>query len=57
MREKKLVDQESLSMSDLQIDYLNLDHLVRNNERAIFSQSRCIHCGGSRPTDKYCKQQ
>ena len=41
------MDEKILSISDLQIDYFNLDKSVRNNERSIFSQSRCSHCGGS----------
>ena len=31
-REEILIDQKSLSISDLIIDYLNLDNSVRNNE-------------------------
>ena len=27
----KIIDQKSISISDLQIDYLNLDNSVRNN--------------------------
>ena len=46
----KVIEQKSLSISDLQIDYLNLESLVRNNEREIFSQSRFSHCGGLHPT-------
>ena len=38
-REEKIIDQKLLSISDLQIDYLNLDNSVRNNEREIFTQS------------------
>ena len=41
----------------MQIDYLNLDNSVRNNKRECFSQSRCNHCGGSKPTKKYFMQQ
>ena len=51
-REGKFVDQKSLFISDLQIDYLNLDNSVRSNERANFAQSCCIQCGCSHPTDK-----
>ena len=57
LRREEFFDQKSLSISDLQIDYLNLDNAVRNNEREIFSQSRCIHCGGSKLTKKRFKQQ
>ena len=35
-REEEIVDQTSLSISDLIIDYLNLDNSVRNNERTSF---------------------
>ena len=38
------------------MDYLNLENSVRNNYRENFSQSRCIHCGGSHPTDKCLKK-
>ena len=33
--EEKIFDQKSLSISDLQIDYLNLDNSVRNNDRRV----------------------
>ena len=39
-REETFIDQKTLSVSDLQIDYLNLDNLVRNIERANFSLIR-----------------
>ena len=32
-RGEKRIDQKPLSISDLQIDYLNLENSVRNNER------------------------
>ena len=35
--EEKMVDQKSLSISDLKIDYLNLENSVRNNGRDFFS--------------------
>ena len=38
--EEKFIHQRSLSMSDLQLDYLNLVESVRNNEIANFYQSR-----------------
>ena len=50
-------DQTSLSIYDLQIDYLNLDSSVRSTERSNLSQSRRSHCGGSHQTEKYFKQQ
>ena len=37
-REEKFIDKKSLSIYALQLDYLNLDHSVRNNERAKFGQ-------------------
>ena len=42
-REEKFVDKKSLSISDLKIDYLNLENSVRNNERDFFFQSRFSH--------------
>ena len=50
-REGKITDQKSLFISELQIDYLNLENSVIATERAKFSQSRWIHCGGSHPTE------
>ena len=32
--EEKFIDQKLLSISDLQMDYLNLDNSVRNNEKS-----------------------
>ena len=49
-RKGKVIEKKSLSISDLQIDYLNLENLVRNNEREIVAQSRFSHCGGLHPT-------
>ena len=51
-REEKFIDHKSLTISDLQIDYLNLDNSVRNIERVNVSQSIWSHCGGSHPTEK-----
>ena len=51
-REEKIIDKKSLSISDLQMGYFNLDYSVRNNERENFAQSRCSHCVGSHLTDK-----
>ena len=42
MREGTFVDKQTLSISDLQIDYLNFENSVINIERETFSQSRCI---------------
>ena len=56
-KEETFFDQKSLSISDLQIDYLNLETPVRNNKRANFSQSRCSHCGGSHLTGKLFQKQ
>ena len=55
--EDKFVDQNSLSISDLQINYLSLNHLVRNTEGETFAQSIFSHCGSSHPTEKRFKQQ
>ena len=55
-REENLIDQKLLSISNLQIRYLNLDNSVKNNGRDDFSQSRCSYCGGSHPTEKRFKQ-
>ena len=41
---EKIIDKKSISISDLQIDYLILDNSVRNNEGEFFSvkvQSLC----------------
>ena len=54
-RELKIINQKPLSIYDLQIYYLYLENSVRNNERAIFSLSRIIHCGGSHPNMKCSK--
>ena len=55
--EEKIIDKKLLLISELQIDYLNLENSVGNNERVNFSQSRCSHCGGSHSTEKCFKQQ
>ena len=49
--EVNLGDQKSLSVSDLQIDYLILNNSFIS-ERSNFPQSRWSHCGGSHPTEK-----
>ena len=46
-REENFIDQKSLSISDLQIDYLILDNSVGNTERANVYQWRWSHFGGS----------
>ena len=48
---------KKLSISDLQIDYFNLDNSVRNKEISHVSQSRRSHCGGSPPSEKLLKQK
>ena len=50
------VDQKSLSISSLQIDYFDLDNSVINKERANFSQSSCSCCVVSHPTERWFKQ-
>ena len=40
----------------MQIDYLNFENSLRNNERAIFSQSGYIHFVFLHPTEKLFKQ-
>ena len=56
-REEKNVDQKSLSLSALQINYINLDHSVKATERANFDHSKCSNFGVSQPTKKYFKKQ
>ena len=51
------MNQNSISISYLQIDYFDLKRIARNKERAFFSQSRCSHCVGSNLNDKCFKQQ
>ena len=46
-----------LSISDLQIDYLDLENLLIDTERETFSQPRCSPCGGSQTTRKYFKKK
>ena len=48
-REGKFTDQESLSISSLQTDYLNMDSssdFGRNNERDNTVKTKCTFCGG-----------
>ena len=56
-KKRKSIDQNSLSISDQQIDYFNLKHSMRNNERANFAQSRCSYCVGSNPTKTFFRKQ
>ena len=49
-REEKFTDQNSLSISYLHTDYLNLDNSScssRNNERENIAQKKCTSCGGT----------
>ena len=55
-REEKFDDQKSLSLSGLQIDYLDLDHSVRASKRENVAQSRCSNFGGSHPNEKGFKK-
>ena len=50
-REEILFYQNTLSLSDLQIDYLNLYNSVRATEKANLDHSMWIYCGGSQPTE------
>ena len=56
-KKRKFIDKNYLSISESQIDYLNLENSARNKEREMFSRSKCRHCGGSQPTEKLFKQQ
>ena len=51
-REEKFINQKPLSISDLQIDYLNLGSSVKNNGREKFTQPILSHSGGSYKTEK-----
>ena len=49
-REEKFTDQESLSISSLQTDYLSIkisSGYARNNERDNLVQTKCTFCGGT----------
>ena len=49
-REEKFTDHESLNISSLQTDYLNLDGISgfgRNSEREKNVQTKCTFCGGT----------
>ena len=49
-REETFTDQNSLSISSLQTDYLNLDSSsgsVRNSERSNVVRTKCTFCGGA----------
>ena len=52
-----MVDQKLISLYALQIDYLNLDNLVKDTEGENFDHSKCINFGVSQPTKKYFKKQ
>ena len=57
-REEKFTDQESLNISFLQTDYLNLDisssGSSRHNERAHFGQAKCTFCGSNNHSVEKC---
>ena len=49
-REEKFTDTESLNISSLQADYLNLDSsssFGRNSDRAHTVHTKCNFCGGT----------
>ena len=49
-REEKFTGQQSLNISSLQTDYLNLDSSlgsISNSERAHDVQTKCTFCGGN----------
>ena len=52
IREENFIDQKSLSIFDLYIDYFSFKNSVRNHKRENFAQSRCSHRGSSYPTNK-----
>ena len=56
-REEKFINQKSLNISSLQIDYLNLDSssgFDRNIERAHAVQKKCTFCGGTNHSAEKC---
>ena len=52
-----MVDQKLISLYALQIDYLNLDNLVKDTEGENFDHSKCINCVEPHPTEKCVKKQ
>ena len=56
-REVKFIDQNSLSISYLQIDYLNIDSSsgsVINDIRDNIVQTKCTFCGGANHSTEKC---
>ena len=56
-REETFTDQQSLNISSLQTDYLNLDSSSgsgRNSERAHAVQKKCTFCGGNNHSAEKC---
>ena len=56
-REEKFTDHESLNISSLQTDYLNLDSssgFGRNSERANNDQKKCTFYGGNNHSAEKC---
>ena len=56
MRLVTFIDKQSLSISDLQIDYLYFENSVINIERENFSSIKVHLLGSSHPTEKIFKQ-
>ena len=56
-REEKFTDKESLNISSLQTDYLNIDSssgFGRDSERAHAVQTECKFCGGVNHSAEQC---
>ena len=56
-REEKLTDQNSLKISSLQTDYLNIDSssgFGRDSERAHANQTECTFCRGVNHSTEQC---
>ena len=56
-REEKFTDKESLNISSLQTDYLNIDSrsgFDRDIERAHDVQTECTFCGGVNHSTEQC---
>ena len=56
-RKEKLADQEYLSLSAFQINYLDLDNSIRSTERETFDKLKWTNCGVSCTTEKCFKHK